>query len=115
MNQQNVAKREVLDYKQFLGKVHDNTYKPLSPAHQSEGGLEKSGLSQIKREPAYDFVGYVDSVFNHQSKIDSTGFRISIDGKAGMMDAAAPGGVSSFGTNESLDTENLIKRLNDFE
>ena len=67
MNQQNVAKREVLDYKEFLGKVHDNTYKPLSPAHQSEGGLEKSGLSQIKREPAYDFVGYADAVFGHQS------------------------------------------------
>ena len=114
MNQQNVAQREVLDFKEFLGKVHDNQYKPLAPSNQSEGGLEKSGLSQIKREPAYDFVGYADAVFNNQSKIDSPGFRISVDGKGGMMDAGTLGSISNFGTNESLDTENLIKRLSDF-
>ena len=114
MNQQNVGQREVLDYKQFLGKVHDNTYKPLAPATQSEGGLAKSGLSSIKREPAYDFVGYADAVFANQSKIDAPGFRINIGGKEGMIDAAAPGGVTSFGTNESLNTNNLIKRLGDF-
>jgi hypothetical protein len=114
MNVQNVAQRELLDFSQFLKKVHDNDYKPLSPANQSEGGLAKSGQSHIKREPRYDYAGYADAVFGHQSKIDSPGYRIDINGKSGMMDVGGFGNVSNMGTNESLDNESFIKRLSDF-
>ena len=77
MNVQNVGKREILDYEQFLGKVHDDTYKPFAPDNQKDQ-REKTGLSTIERQPAFDFVGYADSVFGHQSKMDVPGYRSSI-------------------------------------
>jgi len=118
MNINNVSQREVLDYKQFIQKVHDYNYKPLSPANQSEGGLEKSGLSKIKREPRYDFVGYADAVFGNQSKIDSPGFRFNT-GQPGniMMDAGAMGSVFNMDASESLQEpidHHKLKRLKDF-
>jgi len=114
MNVQNVGKRELLDFDQFLKKVHDNNYKPLSIENQSEGGFEKSGLSKIQREPRYDYAGYADSVFGHQSKINSPGYRINLGHESGMTDASPLGNVFSMGTNESLDSDNFIKRLSDF-
>lgn len=114
MNVQNVGKRELLDFDQFLKKVHDNNYKPLSPEHQSEGGLEKSGLSKIQRQPGYDYAGYADSVFGNQSKIDAPGYRINLGSEAGMVDASGVGNVFNMNTSESLDSDNLIKRLSDF-
>jgi len=114
MNVQNVGKRELLDFSQFLKKVHDNNYKPLSPANQSQGGFEKSGQSHIKREPRYDYVGYADSVFGHQSKIDAPGYRINLGNEMGMADASGVSGIFNMPANESLDTENFIKRLGEF-
>jgi hypothetical protein len=113
MNIQNVAQREILDFKKFLSKVHDNTYKPLSGENQSGEMSPKSGRSEIKREPAYDYAGYADSVFAKQSKIDAPGYRIDLNGKPGMMDVAGFGNITNMGTNESLNSATLIKRLND--
>jgi hypothetical protein len=112
MNLQNIAQREVLDFGQFLKKVHDNNYKPLAPSTQSEGGLERSGLSKIKREPAYDHVGYADSVFAGKSKIDVPGVRINAGSDGEMIDAAGYGTATLFSTSESLQFS--IKRLSDF-
>jgi len=114
MNIQNVSQREILDFKKFLSKVHDNTYKPLSGENQSGEISSKSGQSEIKREPAYDYAGYADSVFAKQSKIDAPGYRIDLNGKPGMMDVSGFGNITNMGTNESLNNVTSIKRLNDF-
>ena len=118
MNLNNVSQREVLNFENFLKKVHDNNYKPLSPANQSLGGMEKSGLSAIKREPAYDFVGYADSVFGHKSKIDVPGVRMQMGDKTtGYLDSTAGLGMTQImATTESLNVENRgkILRLNEF-
>lgn len=115
MNIQNVAQREILDFKKFLSKVHDNTYKPLSGENQSGEISPKSGQSEIKREPAYDHVGYADSVFAKQSKIDAPGYRINMGAeKSGMVDAPGIGGVFNMNTSESLNIDSKITRLKDF-
>ena len=114
MNIQNVAHREILDFKMFLSKVHDNTYKPLSGENQSGEISSKSGQSEIKREPRYDYAGYADSVFGKQSKIDAPGYRIDLNGKPGMMDVAGFGNIANMDTNESLNNNSFIKSLNDF-
>jgi hypothetical protein len=113
MNINNVSQREILDFEAFKTKVHDNNYKPLAPANQSEGGLEKSGIHDIKREPAYDFVGYANSVFGNQSKIDVPGVRIDVNDKGGMADS--PGFGTSFNVNTS-ESEIFpgLTRLSDF-
>lgn len=114
MNQQNVAKREVLDFDKFLTKVHDDTYRPFSAENQT-AQPEKTGLSKITREPAYDYAGYADSVFGNQSKIDAPGYRINMgNNKVGMVDAPGVGGIFNTGTNESENTDSFIKRLSDF-
>ena len=112
MDVQNVGKREILDYTQFLGKVHDDTYKPFSPENQTPQP-EKTGLSKITREPAYDYAGYADSVFGQQSKMDVPGYRISVGNQSGMADASGASGIFNMGAaNESEEFE--IKKLSDF-
>jgi hypothetical protein len=111
MNQQNVAKREILDYEQFLGKVHDNEYKPFSKENQTPQP-EKTGLSEITRQHAYDYVGYADSVFGKQSKIEVPGYRMNVGDTTGMADASASGGIFNMDTSES--EQFSIKKLNDF-
>lgn len=118
MNVQNVAKREILDYEQFLGKVHDDNYKPFSPANQKEQ-KEKTGLSKIERQPAFDFVGYADAVFGNKSKIDVPGYRSTSPDGSFMNDAGAFGNVFNMNTSESENhsdytEQNFIKKLSDF-
>lgn len=119
MNLQDVSKREVLNFGQFLKKVHDCNYKPLSPSNQSEGGMEKSGLSTIKREPAYDYAGYADAVFAGQSKIDVPGVRMKLGKDIGYLDAVSGLGTAQvMSTSESLEvvesSKSTIVRLSDF-
>jgi hypothetical protein len=115
MNVQDVEKREVLDYKQFLGKVHDDTYKPFAADNQKDSS-DRTGLSTIKREPAFDFVGYADSVFGNKSKIDVPAYRIDMDGKKGEVDAQQFGNVFNMDTSESNNNSEytFIKNLSDF-
>jgi hypothetical protein len=114
MNLQNVSQREILNFDQFLGKVHDNKYKPLAPSTQSQGGLNKSGLSVIKREPAYDYVGYADAYFKNSSSINVPGVRL--DKKDGKLfnDAVSFGTSSLMSATESIQIPSTLKRLEDF-
>jgi hypothetical protein len=124
MNLNNVAKRDILDFDQFMKKVHDYNYKPLAPQNQKpDDGA--SGLSPIKREPAFDYAGYADSVFANQSKIAYPGlsFRDPKDGKiapfiqAGSMDLLGQGGgAQEVGgeVSESITSEFKISRISEF-
>lgn len=111
MNQKDVSKRDILDFEKFLTKVHDDKYKPFAPANQTNAN-DANGLHKIKREPRYDFVGYADAVFGHNSKIDVPGYRVDVGGKSGMADAGAFG--TAFNTSESENMDSFIKKLSDF-
>ena len=119
MNLNDVSKRDILDFDKFLKKVHDNNYKPLAPENQ-EGDPGLSGLSPIKREPAYDYAGYADSVFGKESKIGYPGisFRDPRSGKiapfvqAGSMEMLGQGGGAQSEVSESTGSFTL-DRLND--
>ncbi len=83
MNQKNVKKREVLDYKSFLKVSSD----PWNPSNLSKE--DRTGFHKIVPEAAYDHAGYNDAVFKHISKIDVPGY------------GATQGGmVASFGDSE---------------
>jgi hypothetical protein len=119
MNLNDVSKRDILDFDKFLKKVHDNNYKPLSPENQ-EGDPGLSGLSTIKREPAYDYAGYADSVFGKESKIGYPGisFRDPQSGKtapfiqAGSMEMLGQGGGAQ-GVGSEVSESFTLARLND--
>lgn len=113
MNIKDVSKRELLDFGEFLKKVHDDKYKPLSPANQSGDISSRSGLHKIQREPAYDYAGYAESVFGRNSKIDVPGVRLNLSGDSKMGDASGFGTSSITNTSESEDYSNII-RLSDF-
>ncbi len=115
MNLQNVGKREVLGFPEFLKKVHDDKFKPFSPENQT-AQPEKTGLSPIKRQPAYDYAGYADSVFAHQSKVDVPGIRLNLD--KGFADAFPAGSAytgqgASVSVKESSENSFIVK-LGDF-
>ena len=104
MNISDVAKREVLDFKQFLNKVHDFNYKPLDPKNQTDSS-DKTGLHKIQRQHQYDYVGYADSVFNNQSGIDIPGYnsrgdRDYLNGIGG--DISTTGSAFNMDTSESV-------------
>jgi hypothetical protein len=113
MNTKDVKNRNVLSLDDFLDKVHDETYKPFSGKNQSSRISPLSGISEIKREKAFDYAGYADSVFSHKSKIDVPGGRIEV-GK-GQIDAISTGSAfsSSGVTFESNGSEIKLKRLED--
>lgn len=110
MNIRDVKKRNILDFEDFLDKVHDENYKPLSGENQSSVINTLSGISQIKREKAFDYAGYADSIFAHKSKIDVPGGRIEI-GK-GKIDAISTGSAFS-SSGVTFESEIKIKRLED--
>lgn len=122
MNLNDVSKRDVLDFDQFLKKVHDYNFKPLAPENQ-EGDPGLSGLSPIKREPAYDYAGYADSVFGKESKIGYPGisFKDPQTGKtapfvqAGSMEILGQGGGAQDVGSEVSESKGsfTIARLND--
>ena len=111
MNLNNISKREVLDFDQFRNKVHDENFKPQN--QNGEVDPEKSGLHDIKREPAFDFVGYADSVFAGQSKIGYAGlsFRDPDTGKI-VINPDAFGGI--VGTEISESQNFRIIRISEF-
>lgn len=117
MNLENIGKRDILDFDSFRKKVHDENYKPLSPANQSEGGLSKSGIHSIKREPAYDHVGYADAIFGDTSRINVPGIRVNIapgDETPGTYsDATGFGSTHMMHASESENTT-FITKLSDF-
>jgi hypothetical protein len=125
MNINDVSKREVLDFDQFKKKVHDETYKPFDAENQ-ESGEGKTGLHKIKREPAYDWVGYADAVFSPEKAgieipgYNSSGNREYTLANAGPSIVNAPNssianGIIGGALGESTINESFsIKRLKDF-
>jgi hypothetical protein len=120
MNINDVSKREILDFKEFLGKVMDDTYKPFEPQNQKDS-YDRTGLHKIKREPAYDYAGYADAVFSpDKAGIEVPGYNAGKDreyinaiGGAGLP-TAGNGTRSVMDTSESTVSESLITKLKDF-
>ncbi len=117
MNINDVSKREILDFKQFLGKVMDDTYKPFDPENQKDS-FDRTGLHNIKREPAYDFVGYANAIFSpEEAGIDVPGYNAT-DGRQYVNAIGGVGIVQKISNalkaNESLENDNSLKRLKDF-
>jgi hypothetical protein len=79
MNQKDVKKREILNYKEFLKVAGD----PWNPSNLSKE--DRTGLHKITPEAAYDYVGYKDAIFNHTSKIDYPGYGATESGSAVSM------------------------------
>jgi hypothetical protein len=122
MNINDVAKREILDFKEFLGKVMDDTYKPFDSENQKDS-YDRTGLHKIKREPAYDYAGYADAVFDpSKAGIEVPGYNAGKDreyinaiGGAGLPQDAGNGIRSVMDTSESQVNESIIIRLKDFK
>lgn len=113
MNINDVSKREILDFKDFLGKVMDNTFKPLAAENQKDS-YDRTGFHKIKREPAYDFVGYADAVFSpERAGIGLPGYNAGKDRQ--YINAIGGPGLTPTTTNESQIIDyTKIKRLEDF-
>lgn len=108
MNIRDVKKRNIINFDDFLDKVHDENYKPIK--NQSSEINPLSGLSNIKRQKAFDYAGYADSVFAGQSKIDVPGGRIEM-GK-GQIDAISTGSAFS-SSGVTFESKSILKRLDD--
>lgn len=130
MNMNDVSKREILDFDKFRAKVHDSDFKPLSKENQASAGEGKSGLHNIKRQPAYDFVGYADAIFNpEKAGIEVPGYNPNGDREYinGIGGKGSQGSIATMEVTENEITEseineepidesqdNLIIRLKDF-
>lgn len=79
MNQKNVKKREILDYKDFL-KVSQDPWNPKNLSKE-----DRTGFHKITPEPAYDYVGYSNSIFKGVSKIDYPGYGATESGSAASI------------------------------
>ena len=122
MNLEDVSKREVLDFKQFRSRVMDDTFNYLAPEVQDPLSGDKTGLHTIKREPAYDWVGYANAIWSP----DKAGIILPGNGAEGNRDyttadgltsAQMPNSVFNMDTSESEnhDSEGFkILRLEDF-
>jgi hypothetical protein len=120
MNLEDVSKREILDFKQFRSRVMDDTFNYLAPDVQDPLSGDKTGLHTIKREPAYDWVGYANAIWSP----DQAGI-IFLDNDKGNRDytnmvglnPGDPNSVFNMDTSESEnhDSEGFeILRLEDF-
>jgi hypothetical protein len=129
MNLEDVSKREILDFKKFRSKVMDDTFKPLAPENQDPLSSSKTGLHKIKREAAYDWVGYANAVFSPEEAgitfpgFNSQGDRDYVNG-VGVTTvdlqnkAAQPNSVFNMDTSESEKynpNEFKVIRLNEFK
>jgi hypothetical protein len=79
MHQKDVKKREILEFKDFLKVIND----PWNPKNMSKE--DRSHFHEIKLEKPYEYVGYGDSIFKHQSKIDYAGRGATESGIASTM------------------------------
>ncbi len=122
MNLEDVSKREVLDFKQFRSRVMDDTFNYLAPEVQDPLSGDKTGLHTIKREPAYDWVGYANAIWSpDQAGIITTGSvakgNRDYTTQGGEMNIDQPNSVFNMDTSESKnhDSEEFkILGLEDF-
>lgn len=110
MNVSDVSKREILDYKQFLSKVHDFSYKPLAPENQTDSS-DRTGLHKIQRQPQYDYVGYADAAFKNTSSIDLPGY--NDNGKREYINGVG-GDIANTGSAFNMDTSESVKVVTPF-
>ena len=82
MNQKDVKKREILNYKDFLKVIKD----PWNPKNLSKE--DRTGAHEITPEPAYAYVGFQDPVFKKVSKIDYPGYGATESGSSVSMGLA---------------------------
>jgi len=84
MNIKNVKKREILSFEQFLKVAND----PWNPKNFSKE--DRSPFHKIKLEKPYEYVGYGDSIFKHNSKINYPAWGSSAEsGTASFMGTGA--------------------------
>ena len=76
MNQKDVKKREVLNYKDFMKVAKD----PWNPDNLSKE--DRTGFHKMTPEPAYSYVGFQDSIFKGISKINVPGYGATESGSA---------------------------------
>ena len=123
MNLEDVSRREILDFSQFRSRVMDDTFKPLDPSVQDPLSSSKSGLHKIKREPAFDYIGYANALFSPEDAgIVFPGYNVK--GKRDYVNAVGldwgnfnPNTVFNMDTNESqnFDPEGFqLLKLSDF-
>jgi len=123
MNLEDVSRREILDFSQFRSRVMDDTFKPLDPSVQDPLSSSKSGLHKIKREPAFDYIGYANALFSpEQAGIVFPGY--NAQGDRDYVNAVGldwsnfnPNTVFNMDTNESqnFDLEGFqLLKLSDF-
>ena len=118
MNLEDVSKREILDFKQFRSRVMDDTFNFLDPKVQDPLSSVKSGLHSIKRQPAYDYVGYANAIWSP----DKAGIAVpgyNSDGERSYVNGVGfvPQPNATFRTNESYSSdpdEFQILKLKDF-
>ena len=80
----------------------DDTFNPLAPEVQDPLSSSKTGLYSIKRQPAYDYVGYANAVWSP----DKAGIAVpgyNIDGERSYVNGVGfvPQQNATFKTNES--------------
>ena len=120
MNLEDVSKREILDFKQFRSRVMDDTFKPLAPEVQDPLSGSKTGLFNIKRQPAFDYIGYANSIWSPDKAgiavpgYNANGSREYVNGVGFVPQQNATFG-SSVKESESLDSEDFnVLKLEDF-
>jgi len=121
MNLEDISKREILDFKQFRSRVMDDTFKPLAPDVQDPLSSSKTGLHHIKREPAYDWVGYANAIWSpDEAGIIFPGYNDKGNRDYTNMVGLNPGDPNSVfnmdtSESETHDTEGFqLLRLEDF-
>ena len=119
MNLEDVSKREILDFKKFRSKVMDDTFKPLAPENQDPLSSAKTGLHKIKRQAAYDWVGYANAVFSpDKAGITFPGYNVQGDRDYVNGVGIDAGTIFNMDTSESEKhnpEEFKVLRLNEFK
>jgi hypothetical protein len=96
----------------------DDTFKPLAPSVQDPLSGSKTGLHDIKREPAFDYIGYANAIWSpDQAGIAVPGY--NADGNRSYVNGVGfvPQQNATFRTNESeeINPEDFqVLRLEDF-
>jgi hypothetical protein len=102
MNLADVSKREILDFKQFRSRVMDDTFKSNAPEVQDPLSGDKTGLFNIKRQPAFDYIGYANSIWSpDKAGITVPGYNANDDRSYVNGVGFVPQQNATFKTNES--------------
>lgn len=108
MNLEDVSRREILDFNQFRSRVMDDTFKPLAPEVQDPLSSSKTGLHKIKRESAYDWVGYANAIWSpEEAGIVFPGYNDKGNRNYTNMVGLNPGDPNSITLMDTSESENF--------